>query len=185
MDLLGFLRSLFSTPPKPDPSGLERPSIMDIVPTGAIKVNRARNKVTIDFTQLNIPFTKPPHLLHIMEIPDTNSMDGVFDTGNNNLYFQAADEENHLLMLDWIEHHWNYSRGMQTVDAVYRIMVNSDDDPLDFSQPCYYYAIHRVVGIGRGDGGRYWVFKGTNNNKPDPYTAKDENVLFVNGGTIN
>lgn len=162
--------------------GMEKPSPADIVKETAISVVGAR--VIIDATQLNIPFTKPPQILPIMMIPDTNSMDGLFDYGNNNLYIKPADEVNHKIMVDWIAQQWLGSGGLQTVDAVSRIMTNETDDPGDFTKPYLWYAIHRLVEVGQDSNGRYFWFAGVNNPARDPYPARDKNILWLNIGTI-
>ena len=162
--------------------GIEKPSPADIVPQSSIAV--INNKISIDVLQLNIPFTQTPKILPIMEIPDTGSMDGLFDYGNNNLYIKPADEANHKIMVDWIAQTWLDSQGLQTVDAVTRITVNEADDPNDFYKVAKWYAIHRLVEVGYDTQGRYFWFAGVNNPARDPFLARDINVLYLNIGTI-
>jgi hypothetical protein len=164
--------------------GVEKPSPANIVMQTGILANDHTKKFTIDTRWLNIPFTKPPRLLPIMEIPDTGSMDGLFDHGNNNLYIAPADKANHKIMMDWIVQQWLDSKGLQTVDAVTRIMADEADDPNDFSKPHLWYAIHRLVEVGNDKKGRYFWFAGINNPTRDPYPAREHNIIWLNIGTI-
>lgn len=166
------------------PSSKDKPSIADIVLQTGILADDYSKKFIIDMHQLNIPFTKPPVLLPIMEIPNSKSMDGLFDYGNNNLYIKPADEINHRFMVDWISTQWLLTSGLQTVDAVSRIMANDEDDPEDFTKPHLWYAIHRLVEVGFDEKGRYFWFAGINNPERDPFVCRDRNVLWLNTGTI-
>lgn len=177
---MGFwelLLGLFST--------REVPSIADIVPSTSIDVDDQTGMIKIDTNHLNIPFTIRTHLVPLMEIPDTNSMDGLFDTGNNNLLIQPANKENYQILVDWLAQTWLESKGLQTADCVYRVMVNEFDDPLDFTRASLIYAIHRIIKVGTDSKGRYFIFKGTNNPGNDPWKARDRNILFLNVGTID
>lgn len=160
------------------------PSMADIVLQTGILADDYAKKFIIDIHQLNIPFTKPPILLPIMEIPNSKSMDGFFDYGNNNLYIKPVDELNHRIMVDWIAKEWFASQGLKTVDAVYRIMVNDEDDSSDFTKPQLWYAIHRLVEVGFDENGRYFWFAGINNPARDTYPARDYNIIWLNTGTI-
>ena len=164
--------------------GRDKPSPADIVPQTGILADDYAKKFIIDMHQLNIPFTKPPTLLPIMEIPDTGSMDGLFDYGNNNLYIKPADKLNHRIMVDWIAQMWLLTSGLQTVDAVYRIMTNELDDPSDFNKPQLWYSIHRLVKVEIKDNEYEFTFAGINNLNRDPYPAKAKNILWLNIGTI-
>lgn len=164
--------------------GKDIPSLADIVPQVSILADDYAKKFIIDMHQLNIPFTRPPRLMPIMEIPNSKSMDGGFDYGNTNLYSKPNDDVNHLIMVDWISQTWLLTSGLKTVDAVYRIMVNDEDDPNDFAKPQLWYAVHRLIEVGFDDKGRYFWFAGVNNPMRDPYPARDKNILWLNVGTI-
>jgi len=166
-----------------EPGG-DKPSPADIVQQTGIIADDYAKKFIIDMHQLNIPFTKPPTLLPIMEIPNSKSMDGIMDYGNNNLYIKPADELNHRIMVDWIAQTWLLTSGLQTVDAVYRIMENEADDPNDFTKAQLWYAIHRLVEVGFDDKGRYFWFAGVNNPARDPYPCRDKNIIWLSTGTI-
>lgn len=164
--------------------GRDKPSLADIVQQTGILADDYAKKFIIDMHQLNIPFSKPPTLMPIMEIPNSKSMDGVMDYGNNNLYSKPADEANHKIMVDWIARTWLLTSGLQTVDAVSRIMTNDLDDPNDFNKPYLWYAIHRLVEVGFDEKGRFFWFAGINNLARDPYPARDRNIIWLNTGTI-
>ena len=177
-DLLRQIMKLFT-------GTIERPSPADIVPASSITYDYDTGMWKIDTRHLNIPFTVPPNQVPLFEIPDTNSMDGIMDEGNNNLMLQPANVENDKIMVDWIAQTWLESKGLQTVDCVYRVMVKEVDDPLDFLKPALWYAIHRLVKVGVDSKGRYFIFRGTNNAQNDPYKARDANILFLKFGTID
>lgn len=164
--------------------GVEKPSPVDIIKQSGIFVDNHSARFTIDMKRLNIPFTKQPILLSITGIPDTGSMDGFFDYGNNLLYIKSADAENHKIMVDWIAQQWTDSTGLQTVDCAYRIMTNEADSPSDFSKPDLLFAIHRLVKVGQDDKGRFFWFAGINNFDRDPYPARDVNILWLSTGVI-
>ena len=181
--LIEFLQRLFMA------SGVERPSPSDIVPKDNIKVVNYYNaaSINIEYSPLYIPFTKEAKILPIMDIPDSNSMGGVMDYGHNPLYIQPADEENHKIMVDWLAEEFIGSKGLLANDCVYRIMENPSDDPKDFSKIHKWYSIHRLWKVGSDAEGRYFIFKGVNpktNPRPDPYKARDKNIMFLNTGVI-
>lgn len=165
--------------------GIEKPSPADIVKQTGISADNTTAKFIIDANQLNIPFTKQPRLLPIALIPDTGSMDRIFDYGNNLLYVVPNGETDHKVMVDWIAKQWLDSKGLQTVDAVTRIMVNDADDPNDFKKPHKWYSIHRLVEVGSDEQGRYFWFAGVNNLARDPYPARDKNILYFSIGVID
>ena len=166
---------------------IERPSPSDIVPKDNITVVdwEDTTQIVIDYEKpLNIPFTIRPKILNIMGIPDTNSMDGLMDYGHNPLYIEPANEANHQIMVDWLALEFLTSKGMLANDCVYRVMVDSNDDPRDFTKPSLIYAIHRIYKVGADAIGRYFEFKGINNPTKDPFKARDHNLLFLNTGII-
>jgi hypothetical protein len=153
----------------------EIPSVPDIVPEDSISI--VDSKLMVDFSYLNIPFTRSPKIYPKVMIPDTNSMDGIADYGNNFIYIEPADEENHKIMVDWIAQKWLDSKGLDTCDCVYRI-------PRDWSKPAQVYAIHRIKKVAFDNHGRYFIFKGVNNLWSDPLPARDENILYLSAGVI-
>ena len=148
-------------------SGTERPSPSDIVPLDSITVITKPVGVLVNLAKLNVSLNKPPKIW-IPPIPDTNSMDGAFDIGNNNILIAGANEIDQQRLVNF----------MQVGDiAVYRI-------PPDFSQTAKIYAIHRIVEIGKDSEGKYFRFKGDNNTVKDPYKVRDSEILWLSIGTI-
>mgnify|MGYP001558852107 CR=1 FL=1 len=166
---------------------VERASPPDIIPKTGIQTMCFDKvcQVIIDYSRLNIPFTRHPNLIPIMDIPDTNSMDGYMDIGHNPLYIEPANEANHKIMLDWLEEQFYNTKGMLAADCVYRVMANPQDNPKDFSRPALFYAIHRIKDIGQDKDGRFWRFKGINNSSTDPYKVRDRNIFYLNTGVIH
>lgn len=146
-----WLNSLFGTT-------TEKPSPSDILPTQGIQV--AGNTILLNLGCLNIPLTKPPKVW-IPEIPDTNSMDGAFDIGHNNLLIAGATEEDQKVIVNFIK----------------------VGDVVVYLHP-HFYAIHRIVEIGNDADGRYFIFKGDNNPTHDPYRVRDEHIQWLSIGTI-
>lgn len=164
-------------------SGVERPTPSDIFPTGNIKIT-ADGDIKIKLDNSHIPFTKKPIIQGIMEIPNSNSMDGVMDYGHNPLYIMPADEANHQILVDWLANEYLVSGGLNANDCVYRIMADDNDEPSDFSAAHIAYIIHRIYGVNEDSEGRYFTFMGVNNHKPDSYKVRDKNILYFNGGVI-
>ena len=137
---------------------VERPSPSDIVPEGSIKV--VDNNIIVDLARLNIPLENPPKVW-IPPIPDTNSMDGAFDYGNNNILIAGADEQDHGRIVNFLK--------VGDV-AVYRT-PNS-------------YIIHRIVKISSDSQGRFFKFKGDNNASEDPDKVRDSQIEWLSVGAI-
>ena len=154
---LEWLKSLFGS------SGSEKPSPSDIVPRDSIV--QTDGYFIIDLNRLNIPFTKLPKTW-IPEIPDTNSMDGAFDYGNNNLLIAGADEENQRILINFLK--------VGDV-AVYQV----SDSPITIHR-----IVDRIVEIGTDKQGRYFIFKGDNNAKKDPYIVRDADIKWLSIGVI-
>ena len=160
-----WLKELFT-------AGMDKPSPSDIVPRSSITT--IDSNIVVSLAKLNIPLTKTPKIW-IPEIPDTNSMDGIFDFGHNNILIAGADKKEQKILVDSL---------MVGDIAVYRIMQNPDDKPEDFSKSHKSYSIHRIIEIGSDNEGRYFKFKGDNTPVKDPYEARDSNILWVSIGTI-
>lgn len=140
----------------------ERPSPQNIVPESSIQIISDDNpKVEIDLTRLNIPFTRPP-VVWIPSVPNTNSMDPVFDEGNNCILIRGADEENQRILVDFIK--------------VGDIVVWAESETK--------LVIHRVVKIGRDSKGRFFRFKGDNCWFQDPWIIRDSDIRWLSVGVI-
>ena len=166
-NLIGILRQFEGT--------IERPSPPDLVPESSITV--VDSNVITDYSKLNIPFTKPPKVLKFGMV-DTNSMDAMVDYGHNVIYLKPVDRKNHAIMVEWIADQWLSSGGMLAADCVYRIMVNDEDDPKDFTLPHKGFAIHRIHKVDYDDS-RYFKFKGINNPSADKWKVRDKNILWI------
>lgn len=138
----------------------EKPSPSDIVKEEAFNYNDTTGILTVDFTKTNIPFQKVPKIW-IPSIPDTNSMDPVFDYGHNNLLLSGRDADDHSKLIEFMASHPGNI-------AVYQ--------PQNI--------IHRVVEIGEDEQGRFYKFRGDNNYRNDPYKIRDTNISHVYAGTI-
>lgn len=137
-------------------SGVERPSPGDWVKEDAI----AKWAESIAWQDLNVVLSQKPKLW-IPMIPDTNSMDGVFDYGNNNILIAGTNEDDHKKIIDFIK--------------VGDIAVYRTPD---------IYAIHRVVKIGNDAQGKYFKFKGDNNTIEDAGLIRENQIEWVSVGVI-
>ena len=143
---------------------IERPSPSDWVKPNGI-TSDADAVVTIDLKRLNVPLSRPPKVW-IPYIPDTNSMDGVFDYGNENILiscdtFDDIGREDQQRLID----------ALRVGDiAVYRTSTM--------------YAIHRIIKIAHDDKGKYFRFKGDNNAVADPDKVRVNQVQYVSVGVI-
>lgn len=44
--------------------------------------------------------------------------------------------------------------------------------------------VHRIIGIGHDENGKYFILKGDNNNESDPYKVRFEQIKYVMIGVI-
>ena len=138
---------------------IERPSPSDIVPRSSIAHDA--NIISIDLGVLNIPFTKPP-TVWIPSIPDTNSMDPVFDYGHNNILIAGVDEIEQAILCAFIK----------------------KGDIIVYTMPGKNPVIHRVVAINSDAEGRWFTLRGDNNASNDPHKVRDVNIKWLYIGTI-
>ncbi len=130
---------------------IELISSQDVIPIWAIGVNLG-DDVTIDYSQVKIPFTKSP-VITIADITDTNSMDGVMDYGHNLILLTAPDEENHKILTDWLN-----------VGDIATYWTGTGTN------------LHRIVKIKTDAQGKVFTFKGDNNAFADPYRVRPEHI---------
>jgi len=153
--LASLLKQIFGV------SGQERPSPSDIVQKTGIIADDYAQKVIIDLHQLNIPFSKPVKVW-VPPIPDTNSMDGAFDIGNNNILIAGADEWEHFKLFDFLK--------VGDI-AVYEV---------EAGRP----VIHRIIEIGQDAGGAYYRFKGDNNTTSDAARVRGNQIKWLSIGVV-
>uniref|UniRef100_A0A6M3JUD0 Putative peptidase n=1 Tax=viral metagenome TaxID=1070528 RepID=A0A6M3JUD0_9ZZZZ len=137
---------------------VERPSPTDWLPEGVVR--KWADSIPWESLNLGVALSQKPKVWVPM-IPDTNSMDGVFDYGNNNILIAGANEIDHKIIV----------RCILTGDiAVYRTSTT--------------YAIHRVIAIGYDAKGKYFRFKGDNNFSTDPGRVRESEIEWVSIGVI-
>lgn len=154
--LLNFFEVLFRTK---DKSGTERPSPQDWIPESHIIHDSSMNRVVICLNSLGLQ-DKPK--VWLPYIPDTNSMDGVFDFGHNNILIAGDNLQDYETLI---------SRLKIGDIAVYNVNPSLS-------------IIHRIVKIGQDEEGIYFTFKGDNNNESDPYKVRPENITWISIGVI-
>ncbi len=135
----------------------ERPSPSDWV-LNSLELNDWINN--FPWQRLRVSLVQKP-LVWVPDIPDTNSMDGVFDIGNNNILIAGANRLDHQALID--------------------TLIIGDIAVYQIPQTC---AIHRIIGIKNDGVGRYFKFKGDNNTSSDPYKIRDCDIKWISIGTI-
>ena len=165
---LDILRKFFAgTVDVPSPSDIflskEVPELL--VHGGIYEDQQGRHRVKKELVA--IPFKQDPQLWMSI-IPDTNSMDPVFDSPHTNLYMRGIDDGDMVVMVDWLAEQWEQQR-----DA--NILVYKTTSV---------YAVHRLASIKTVGHKRLWYFKGDNNWSKDPEPAGDEGIEWLLAGTI-
>lgn len=154
--LAEFFKILFREAP-----GIERPSPQDWIYADEISYDQTEGIIKIDLKPLakRLDLSQAP-LLAKDFIPDTNSMDLVFDYGNNTLPIYGATPEDHAKLVKAL------AAGS---DAIYQ----KDDGGL---------IIHRVYKIENG----LYRFAGVNNSgimdKPD---VRPDQIKYISLGVID
>ena len=137
---------------------IERPSPSDWLPQDAF--SGVNNLLTIDLSKLKVKLSQPPRVW-IPMIPDTNSMDGAFDFGNNNILIAGGNEDDHAKLIEGL--------GVGDIAVYHTAKV---------------YAIHRIVKISSDSQGKFYRFKGDNNPTLDPEKVRIKEIEYVSVGTI-
>ncbi len=158
--LLELLKELFAKQEQP---GVERPSPGDWVQEEALSYNQTTGVLSIDLKQLTIPLIAPPVVI-LPGVPDTNSMDPVFDAGNNNILIQGANGPDMEALRN----------ALKVGDVAVYITSNGG------------YIIHRIIDISVDEHGeKYFVFEGDNNaGIRDAQIVRPENITHISIGTI-
>ena len=148
MSFVSVISRLFGT--------YERPSPSNWLPENAVRAWAD----ALPFDKLKVKLSQKPKIWLPM-IPDTNSMDGAFDIGNNNILIAGTTPADHAKLVG----------GLEAGDiAVYRT--------------ARLYAIHRIVQVGSDNLGKFYRFRGDNNPCADPDRVRENQVLWVSIGTI-
>lgn len=155
---MSWLSNLFKT------SGKDQLSPQDWLPQDAVQ---SWVSTTLPVDKLAVKLNNRPKIW-TPHIPDTNSMDAVSDFGHNNIYISGADETDHKKLVDFLK--------VGDV-AVYRF-------PADPNKSITAFISHRIVKIGKDKFGRYFRFKGDNNNGQDNWVVRDENIKWISLGVI-
>lgn len=154
-----FLKAWLGRRDEPEPAK-EEPGPSDILPVSAIKI--VGSQVRIDTSQCLIPWTIPP-FVHSSKILGTKSMLPVFNKLSNNILLEPADRYNQIIMVDFLYN--ECLKGFGNI-AVYDRGVND-------------FIIHRIVKVGRNQYGRYFTFKGDNNDVVDNLIVRGYHIKYV------
>ncbi len=141
----------------------EQPSPTDILPVSALVLMGSH--ISIDLAQLAIPFTKPPRVW-VPSIPDTGSMDPVFDAGNNNFLIAGDGPDEMQVLRDWL--------GTQPAGNVVVNRRRSDNRLI----------IHRIVKKEQDELGLSYTLRGDNNARNDSQVVRSEDIEWISIGTI-
>ncbi len=147
-----WLSRLFGT------SGIERPSPSDWITEDGIK----EWVIYLPWDKLNVKFTQLPKIW-MPAIPDTNSMDGAFDVGNNNILIAGSNESDQKNLIDYL--------------SVGDVAVYESDG-------AYPLIIHRIVRIDTDNQGKYFKFKGDNNAVEDTGKVRESQIKWISIGVI-
>ena len=118
---------------------------------------------------VSIPFTKDP-ILYVYPIPDTGSMDPLFDAGHNVFYLAGYDAADMPVLVEWLHERW--------------LAVPPEANIVVYNIPGAMYAVHRIDEVSTDGTGRLWWFKGDNNRVRDPYPARDEHITMILAGIL-
>lgn len=142
----------------------DKPSPADIVKTEAFHYDDNTGILTVDFKKINVQLSEVPKVW-VTPIPDTDSMDPLFDYGHNNLLLGGRNSADQQKLIDFMaERPGNI--------AVYKFPNWARG------------IIHRIVEIGQDDQGRFFKFRGDNNLKGDPDKVRDAHITHLYAGTI-
>jgi len=144
-------------------AGRERPSPSNILPVRALL--QSHTNINIDLSQLLIPFKKNPRVW-IPLIPNTGSMDPVFDAGNNNFLIAGDGPEEMEILRLWLE--------TQEPGNVVVYRRRSDRQLI----------IHRIIKKQLDAEGIAYTLRGDNNARNDRQVVRGEDIEWISIGTI-
>lgn len=164
---MAFWDFLFKGSDKPSPSDIVRNDRFTEIFTGGIyKDGQQRWRIR---RELLVPFFNEDPELWMSEIPNTNSMDPVFDTEHNNIYMRGMTVADQSLLIQWLAREWTQKR-----------MANN----IVYQPGPYQSIIHRLKNIEGVTPNRRWVFRGDNSPGTDPHKATDQEIRWVLIGTV-
>ncbi len=145
----------------PAPPGTERPSPGDWLTAEAITSDQSGIHISLKPLQERLGLAQEP-IYQPTFTPDTNSMDPVFDFGNNTLLIYGATPEDQAKLVD----------ALQPGD----IAVYWNGTGL---------IIHRILEIKTDALGKIFTMAGDNNaGISDPYVVKPEHIKYICVGTV-
>uniref|UniRef100_A0A6M3JAL5 Uncharacterized protein n=1 Tax=viral metagenome TaxID=1070528 RepID=A0A6M3JAL5_9ZZZZ len=142
---------------------VEQPSPSNIIPAENIHKIGNPLRLEINLWNINIPWDDSQVGLWYPSIPNSNSMDPIYDEGHNVSYLKPGSKANHIIMCDWLEA--EILMGFRNI-AVYFV-----DATLSIT--------HYAFAVGHDAEGRYFRFKGFNNSQPDPYKVRDNQLMCI------
>ncbi len=155
--IIDFFSRLFRGTP-----GQERPSPGDWQPEAGISYDQSTGVLAIDLMKLNVNLSAPPVVI-LPGVPNTNSMDPVFDEGNQNILIQGANGPD--------------------MDALRKALKVGDVAVYVDGQGGY--IIHRISRIYWDGQGQVLRFMGDNNaGIEDEQIVRLENIAYVSIGAI-
>ena len=140
---------------------LELPGPGDWVSKDGLVLDKDAGTLTIDFRHLYPNLEELPDVW-LPDIPDTNSMDPVFDAGHHNILIRGKTAGDHRRVIRYLR-----------VGDIIVCNVGGGRS-----------VIHRLVEIGRDDSGLYYRTQGDNVARKDPYIFRESDILWVSAGTI-
>jgi hypothetical protein len=149
----------------PSPSDILTPGMAYLTDPGAFYNDGIRLRLKKEY--VIIPFNQDP-VVWACSIPDTNSMDPVFDKGHDNLYLQGENPADQGILVNWLAQEWLSPPVGEKPRAniiVYRTTS--------------IYAVHRLAEIKQDIQGRKWYFRGDNNSTRDAGFARDSEIQWV------
>ncbi len=145
-----------------NPPGQERPSPQDWLSETALAYDQSTGILSVNLMKLNVKLSAPPTVI-LPGIPNTNSMDPVFDEGHTNILMQGANSPD----MDALRN------ALKIGDVA--VYMTADGGSI----------IHRIVGDGTDAEGKYFVFAGDNNSGiRDAQIVRLENIAYVSLGAI-
>ena len=164
---MAFWDFLFKGSEKPSPSDIVKNDLIKEIFQGGIYQDGAgRWRIK---RELLWPFFNDDPELWLCIIPNTNSMDPVFDKEHINIYMKGYTAPDHSLLIQWLANEWTFKR-----------MANI----IVYQPGPYTPVVHRLKKVEDVYPNRRWTFLGDNSAGTDPHRATDQEIKWVLIGTI-